>query len=79
MLDSLYCSCTYYAKLHVDDWKSDQYQWTNQAVIVLPCSVPKVNKYYYSIDAPDGVNSMFQRHVYKLINGTQSLTLVYYP
>ena len=70
MLVSLYCSSMYYAKLLADDWKLGQYQWTNQAVTVLPRSAPKVEKYYYSIDTPNGVSSMFKRHAYKLINGT---------
>lgn len=53
-----------------DDWKSDQYRWTNQAVTALSRSAPKVKMYYYSIDTPNGVSSMFKRHAYKLSNGT---------
>ena len=51
---------------------------TKQAVTALPCKSPKLKEYYYSIDTPTGVNSMFQRHVYQLIDDTQSLTLVHY-
>ena len=78
MLVLLYCSCIHYAKLLADDWKSDQYRQTNQAVTDLPLSAPKSKKYYYSIDTPGGVSSMFQRHAYKLISSTQNLTLVHY-
>ena len=33
---------------------------TDGLITALPRGASKVNKFYYSIDTPDGVNSMFQ-------------------
>ena len=63
---------------HTEDWKCDHYRWINKGVTPLPDESPKLSKYYYHIDTPDGSNSNFKRHAYKLIDAPKNLVLVHY-
>ena len=55
--------------LFLDDWRSDQYRWSNQGVHLLPKN-PTVRKSYFQIDTPEGPTDKFIKHAYQLVNAT---------
>ena len=59
---------------HNEDWKCNQYPWVTK----VPDEAPKLIKCYYYIDTPNGSNSSFKRHGYKLNDDQRNLVLVYY-
>ena len=44
----------------------------------LPKSSPTIRKRYFVADTPEGHNSAFKRHAYKLLDSTSLSTLVHY-
>ena len=56
--------------LFLDDWRSDQYRWSNQGVHLLPKKNPTVRKSYFQIDTPEGPTDKFIKHAYQLVNAT---------
>ena len=48
--------------IFLDDWRSDQYRWSNQGVHLLPKKKPKVKKSYFQIDTPEGPTDTFIKH-----------------
>ena len=63
--------------IHSDDWRWDQYQWSNQGVAKLPGKGPKVRKHYFHADTPKGFTKAFQRHAYQLMDN-ENKTLIHY-
>ena len=62
----------------IDDWRCDQYRWTNQGVTKLPRKPqPKIKKHYFHASTPEGISKDFQKHAYQLLNN-ENLTLIHY-
>ena len=60
-----------------NDWRCDQYRWSNEGVHKLPRNNPRVKKWYFYIDTPEGRNKGFQKHAYQLLAKPET-TLVHY-
>ena len=63
--------------IHADDWRCDQYRWSNQGVAKLPRKDPKLKKHYFHADTPKGIIKDFQRHAYQLMDN-ENITLIHY-
>ena len=52
------------ACIPLEDWRCDQYHWSNQGVRWLPRKDPRVKKSYFHVDTPNGPSREFVKHAY---------------
>ena len=55
------------ACIPLEDWRCDQYHWSNQGVRWLPRKDPRVKKSYFHVDTPNGPSREFVKHAYQLL------------
>ena len=55
------------ACIPLEDWRCDQYRWSNQGVRRLPRKDPHVKKSYFHVDTPNGPSREFVKHAYQLL------------
>ena len=62
-----------------EDWRCDQYRWSNQSVRRLPKKDPRIKESYFQVDTPNGPSGEFVKHAYELLPpNSNNVVLVHY-
>ena len=69
----------YVSSVLTEDWRCDQYRWSNQGVRRLPKKDPRIKKSYFQVDTPNGPSGEFVKHAYELLPpNSNNVVLVHY-